>query len=72
VRVTHLSNLRVQAIDVRYLVQRLLELARNGITQYYWPIPRRHLFRPAAGSALPASREGGGGRRPAPGQGTLS
>lgn len=48
VRITHVSNLRLQAVNAGYLVQRLVELARQGITMYYWPIPRRHLFRPAA------------------------
>jgi aminoglycoside 3-N-acetyltransferase len=48
VRVTHVSNLRVQAISARYLIERLVELARQGITQYYWPIPYRRLFRPDA------------------------
>jgi aminoglycoside 3-N-acetyltransferase len=48
VRVTHVSNLRVQAINARYLIERLVELARQGITHYYWPIPRRRLFRPDA------------------------
>jgi aminoglycoside 3-N-acetyltransferase len=46
VRVTHVSNLRIQAINARYLIERLVELARQGITQYYWPIPYRRLFRP--------------------------
>ncbi len=45
VRVTHVSNLRVQAVEARYLVDRLVSLARQGITTYYWPIPRRRLFR---------------------------
>jgi len=48
VRVTHVSNLRLQAIGARYLVERLVELARQGVTQYYWPIPYRRLFRPEA------------------------
>jgi aminoglycoside 3-N-acetyltransferase len=48
VRVTHVSNLRIQAISARYLIERLVELARQGITQYYWPIPHRRLFRPDA------------------------
>ncbi|CAN5874056.1 hypothetical protein BH24GEM1_BH24GEM1_15900 [soil metagenome] len=46
VRVIHVSNLRIQGVDARYLIQRLVELARQGITQYYWPVPYRHLFRP--------------------------
>jgi aminoglycoside 3-N-acetyltransferase len=46
VRVTHVSNLRIQAADARYLVDRLVELARRGITMYYWPVPRRRLFQP--------------------------
>ena len=46
VRVMHVSNLRIQAINARYLIERLVELARQGITQYYWPIPYRRLFRP--------------------------
>jgi aminoglycoside 3-N-acetyltransferase len=46
VRVTHVSNLRIQAVGARYLIERLTELARRGITQYYWPIPHRRLFRP--------------------------
>ena len=44
VRVTHVSNLRIQAVGARYLIGRLVELARLGITQYYWPIPYRRLF----------------------------
>ena len=48
IRVTHVSNLRIQAIGARYLIERLVELAREGITQYYWPIPYRRLFRPDA------------------------
>jgi aminoglycoside 3-N-acetyltransferase len=44
-RVQHLSNLRIQAIGARYLIERLVELARQGITTYYWPIPHRRLFR---------------------------
>jgi aminoglycoside 3-N-acetyltransferase len=48
VRVTHVSNLRVQAISARYLIQRLVALARRGITAYYWPWPHRHLFRTGA------------------------
>jgi aminoglycoside 3-N-acetyltransferase len=48
VRVTQVSNLRIQAINARYLIERLVELGRQGITQYYWPIPRRRLFRPDA------------------------
>ena len=44
VRVTHVSNLRIQAVGARYLIGRLVELARRGITQYYWPIPYRRLF----------------------------
>jgi aminoglycoside 3-N-acetyltransferase len=48
VRVTHVSNLRIQAIGARYLIERLVELARRGITQYYWPIPRPRLFLPDA------------------------
>jgi aminoglycoside 3-N-acetyltransferase len=50
VRVTHVSNLRIQAINARYLIERMVELARRGITMYYWPIPRRQLFRPAEGN----------------------
>jgi len=49
IRVTHVSNLRIQAVNARYLIGRLVELARQGITQYYWPIPRRRLFRPDRG-----------------------
>jgi len=48
VRVTHVSNLRIQAVGARYLIGRLVELARQGITQYYWPVPHRRLFRPDA------------------------
>lgn len=48
VRVTHVSNLRIQAINAHYLIERLVALARQGITQYYWPIPHRRLFRPDA------------------------
>ena len=48
VRVTYVSNLRIQAISARYLIERLVELGREGITQYYWPIPHRRLFRPDA------------------------
>jgi aminoglycoside 3-N-acetyltransferase len=44
VRVTQVSNLRIQAISARYLIERLVELARRGVTQYYWPIPHRRLF----------------------------
>ncbi len=51
VRVTHVSNLRLQAIGARYLIQRLVELARRGITPYYWPWPHRRLF-----SAEPEAR----------------
>jgi aminoglycoside 3-N-acetyltransferase len=47
VQVTHVSNLRMQAVDVGYLVNRLVQLARRGITIYYWPRPRRRLFQPA-------------------------
>ena len=63
VRVTRVSNLRVQAVDVRYLVRRLVELARQGITQYYWPIPFRHLFRPVATDSATSGPRGGGPRR---------
>jgi aminoglycoside 3-N-acetyltransferase len=48
VRVAQVSNLRIQAIGARYLIERLVVLARQGITQYYWPIPYRRLFRPDA------------------------
>ena len=47
IRVTHLSNLRIQAIGARYLIERLVGLARKGITAYYWPVPRRRLFVPS-------------------------
>jgi aminoglycoside 3-N-acetyltransferase len=46
IRIAHISNLRLQAVDARYLVERLVQLARQGITAYYWPTPRRALFRP--------------------------
>lgn len=45
VRVAHLSNLRLQAIGARYLVDRMVALGRAGIVNYYWPWPRRALFR---------------------------
>lgn len=45
IRVTHLSNVRVQAIAARYLIDRMVELARHGIVNYYWPWPSRRLFR---------------------------
>ncbi|UYN97242.1 MAG: AAC(3) family N-acetyltransferase [Enhydrobacter sp.] len=45
VRVTHVSNVRLQAISARYLVDRMVELARRGIVNYYWPWPSRRLFR---------------------------
>jgi aminoglycoside 3-N-acetyltransferase len=48
VRVTYVSNLRIQAISARYLIERLVELARQGITHYYWPVPHRRLFKPDA------------------------
>jgi aminoglycoside 3-N-acetyltransferase len=44
IRVTHVSNLRLQAIDARYLIERMLELARRGIVNYYWPWPWRSMF----------------------------
>jgi aminoglycoside 3-N-acetyltransferase len=47
-RVTHLSNLRIQAISAPYLIGRMVELGRRGITMYYWPLPRRRLFQPEA------------------------
>jgi aminoglycoside N3'-acetyltransferase len=49
VRVAYLSNLRIQAVGARYLIERLVELARRGITPYYWPIPLRRLFQPYTG-----------------------
>lgn len=63
VRITHLSNLRVQAIDAAYLIERLVEVARQGRTHYYWPIPYRRLFRPEAG----ISQAGSGARTPSSG-----
>lgn len=47
VRVAHLSNLRIQAIGARYLTNRMVELARRGIVNYYWPLPWPSLFKVA-------------------------
>lgn len=44
IRLTSVSNLRVQAIDARYLMNRMIELARRGIVNYYWPWPSKRLF----------------------------
>ena len=53
VPVTQVSNLRIQAVEARYLVDRLVLLARRGITTYYWPLPYGRLFRPAAAPLAP-------------------
>jgi len=45
IRVTHLSNVRIQAVSARYLIDRMVDLARQGIVNYYWPWPARRLFR---------------------------
>jgi aminoglycoside 3-N-acetyltransferase len=44
IRLASVSNLRVQAIDARYLTNRMVELARRGIVNYYWPWPSKRLF----------------------------
>lgn len=44
IRATQVSNLRVHAIDAQYLISRMVELARQGITNYYWPKPKARLF----------------------------
>lgn len=44
IRVTHISNVRIQAVSARYLVDRMVELARRGVVNYYWPWPSKRLF----------------------------
>ncbi len=48
---TRLSNLRVFAIDVKFMVERGIELARRGVTIYLSPRPTRRTLR----SIVPAS-----------------
>jgi len=52
VRVTYVSNLRIQAIGARYLTNRMVELARHGIVNYYWPLPWPRLFKVADRDAV--------------------
>jgi aminoglycoside 3-N-acetyltransferase len=51
IRVRYVSNLRVQVISARYVIDRMVELARRGIVNYYWPWPRRSLFVPSSDSS---------------------
>ena len=39
-----LSNLAISAIDARYLIDRIVELGRQGITMYVRPKPHKKLF----------------------------
>jgi aminoglycoside 3-N-acetyltransferase len=41
VRVTQISNVRLQAVSARYLIDRMVELARQGIVCYFNPKPGR-------------------------------
>ena len=43
---TKLSNLEIYCITARYLINRTLELARQGITIYVKPKPKKELFVP--------------------------
>ena len=44
-RHAQISNLQIQALDARFLIERITELGRQGITDYYWPIPFPRLFK---------------------------
>ena len=48
IRVGRISNLRLQSIEAPYLIDRLIDLGRKGITIYNDPAPTPDLFRPVS------------------------